>query len=129
MEERQNFSSGSKWEDAVGYSRVVRVGNIIEVSGTVAVDEHGQLVGKGDPYAQTRFIIEKIIRFVEKAGGKKENIARTRIYVTDILQWEKIGKAHSEFFSTVKPVTSMVEVKSLIGEDYMVEIEATAIVH
>lgn len=126
---RQNFSSGAKWEDAVGYSRVVRVGQIIEVSGTVAVDEAGNVVGPGNPYEQTCFIIKKIIRFVEKAGGKREDITRTRIYVTDMFQWEEIGKAHSEFFNKIKPVTSFVEVKSLIAPEYLVEIEATAIVH
>jgi enamine deaminase RidA (YjgF/YER057c/UK114 family) len=129
MTVRQNFSSGAIWENTVGYSRVVRVGNIIEVSGTVAVDENGKSVGKGNPHEQTKFILNKIIKYVEKAGGKKEDITRTRIYVTDIFKWEEIGKAHGEFFSNVKPVTSMVEVKSLIGEDYLVEIEATAIVH
>jgi enamine deaminase RidA (YjgF/YER057c/UK114 family) len=126
---RQNFSSGAKWEDAVGYSRVVRVGQIIEVSGTVAVDEAGNVVGQGNPYEQTCFIIRKIIRFVEKAGGKREDITRTRIYVTDMFQWEEIGRAHSEFFNKIKPVTSFVEVKSLIAPEYLVEIEATAIVH
>jgi enamine deaminase RidA (YjgF/YER057c/UK114 family) len=129
MADRQNFSSGAKWEDAVGYSRVVRVGQIIEVSGTVAVDDNGNVIGRNNPYEQTKFILEKIIRFVEKAGGKKENITRTRIYVTDMFQWEDIGKAHSEFFKIIKPVTSFVEVKSLIAPEYLVEIEATAILH
>jgi enamine deaminase RidA (YjgF/YER057c/UK114 family) len=129
MAERQNFSSGAIWEDAIGYSRVVRVGQIIEVSGTVAVDDSGKVVGIDNPYEQTKFILEKIIRYVEKAGGKKENITRTRIYVIDMFQWEEIGKAHSEFFNKIKPVTSFVEVKSLIAPEYMVEIEATAILH
>lgn len=127
--ERQNFSSGSVWEDVVGYNRVVRVGQIIEVSGTVAVNENGELIGGGNPYEQTKFILEKIIRFVEKAGGKKEDITRTRIYLTDMFTWEEVGKAHSECFKTVQPVTSFLEVKSLVAPEFVVEIEATAIVH
>ncbi|MBN1820487.1 MAG: RidA family protein [Prolixibacteraceae bacterium] len=129
MADRQNFSSGAKWEDAVGYSRVVRVGQIIEVSGTVAVDEAGNLIGPDNPYEQTRFILNKIIRYVEKAGGKKEDITRTRIFLTDMFNWEEVGKAHSEVFKDIKPVTSFLEVKSLVGLEYLVEIEATAIVH
>jgi len=129
MAERQNFSSGAIWEDKIGYSRVVRSGHIIEVSGTVALHEDGKVVGLNNAYEQTKFILEKIILFVEKVGGKKEDITRTRIYVTDMFQWEEIGKAHSEFFKDIKPVTSFVEVKSLIGPEYLVEIEATAIVH
>lgn len=125
---RQKFSSNSPWEDKVGYSRAVRIGNIIELSGTVAVDDSGNVVGLGKAYEQTKFIISKIINYIEKAGGKKEDVVRTRIFVTDISQWESIGKAHGEFFKDVKPVTTMVEVKSLISKDYMVEIEATAIV-
>jgi enamine deaminase RidA (YjgF/YER057c/UK114 family) len=127
--ERQNFSSGAIWENAVGYSRVVRVGQIIEVSGTVAVDDDGKLVGKDNPYEQTKFILQKIIRFVEKAGGHKEDITRTRIYLTDMFSWEEVGKAHSEFFMNIKPVTSFLEVKSLVRPEFKVEIEATAIVH
>ncbi|NQU85577.1 MAG: RidA family protein [Mariniphaga sp.] len=129
MAERQNFSSGAKWEDAVGYSRVVRVGQVIEVSGTVAVDEEGNVVGINNAYEQTKYILQKIIQFVEKAGGRKEDITRTRVYLTDMFTWEEVGKAHSEYFKKIKPVTSFLEVKSLIGPEYLVEIEVTAIVH
>jgi enamine deaminase RidA (YjgF/YER057c/UK114 family) len=127
--ERQNFSSGAIWENAVGYSRVVRVGQIIEVSGTVAVDDEGRLVGKDDAYEQTKFILQKIIRFVEKAGGRKEDITRTRIYLTDMFNWEEVGRAHSECFKDIMPVTSFLGVKSLVRPEFKVEIEATAIVH
>jgi len=125
---RQKFSSNSPWEDIVGYSRAVRIGNIIELSGTVAVDDSNKVVGIGNAYEQTKFIISKMISYIEKAGGKKEDIVRTRMFVTDITQWEEIGKAHGEFFKDVKPVTTMVEVKSLISKEYLVEIEATAII-
>ncbi|HEX2934485.1 MAG TPA: RidA family protein [Bacteroidales bacterium] len=125
---RQKFSSNSPWEDKVGYSRAIRVGNIIELSGTVAVDDCGNVVGAGKAYEQTKYIINKILQYIEKAGGKKEHVVRTRIFVTDISQWESIGRAHGEFFKDVKPVTTMVEVKSLISKDYLVEIEATAII-
>jgi len=125
---RQKFSSNSPWEDVVGYSRAVRIGNIIELSGTVAVDDSNKVVGIGNAYEQTKFIISKMISYIEKAGGKKEDIVRTRMFVTDITQWEEIGKAHGEFFKDVKPVTTMVEVKSLISKEYLVEIEATAII-
>jgi enamine deaminase RidA (YjgF/YER057c/UK114 family) len=125
--ERQNYSSGSKWENIVGYSRAVRIGDRIEVSGTVAVDGSGECVGPHDPYEQTRFILKKIIDFVEQAGGGIEDIIRTRIYVTDIGMWEAVGRAHGEYFRGVKPATSMVQVSSLISEEFLVEIEATAV--
>jgi enamine deaminase RidA (YjgF/YER057c/UK114 family) len=124
---KQRFASGSKWENVVGYSRAVRIGNVIEVSGTVAVDDSNQVVGVGNAYEQTKFIISKIISYIEKAGGKKEDIVRTRMFVTDISKWEEIGKAHGEYFKDIKPVTTMVEVKSLISAEYLVEMEATAI--
>ena len=126
---RQKFGSNSPWEDKVGYSRAIRIGNIIELSGTVSIDNSNHVVGEGNAYEQTKFIISKIIGYIEKAGGKKEDIVRTRIFVTDISKWEEIGKAHGEYFKDVKPVTTMVEVKSLISKDYLVEIEATAIVN
>lgn len=125
---RQTFGSNSPWEGIVGYSRVVRVGNIIEVSGTVAVDDNNTIVAENDAAGQTRFILDKIIKYVEKAGGRREDIARTRIFVTDISRWEEVGKVHGEFFAATRPVTSMVEVSSLISSDYLVEIEATAII-
>ena len=126
--QRTNYSSGAKWEDIVGYSRAVRIGNTIEVTGTVAVDENSALVGANDAYLQTRFIIQKIENVLEQAGAKLSDIVRTRMFVTDISRWEEYGKAHGEFFGTIKPCTSMIEVKGLIAPEYLIEIEATAII-
>jgi enamine deaminase RidA (YjgF/YER057c/UK114 family) len=125
--QRTNYSSGAKWEDIVGYSRAVRVGNIIEVTGTVAVDENSLLVGKDDAYGQTKFIIQKIETVLKNAGASLKDVVRTRMFVTDISRWEEYGKAHGEFFSVIKPCTSMIEVKGLIAPEYLIEIEATAI--
>ncbi|HEX2627437.1 MAG TPA: RidA family protein [Chitinophagaceae bacterium] len=125
---RTNYSSGAKWEDIVGYSRAVKIGNTIEVTGTVAVDENSQLVGLDDAYAQTKFIIEKIKGVLQRAGASLEDVVRTRMFVTDISRWEEYGKAHGEFFSSIKPCTSMIEVKGLIAPEYLIEIEATAII-
>lgn len=125
---RTNYSTGAKWEDIVGYSRAVRVGNTIEVTGTVAVDENNELVGAGDAYEQTRFIIQKIEKVLQRAGGKLSDVVRTRMFVTDISRWEEYGRAHGEFFAATKPCTSMIEVKGLIAPEYLVEIEATAII-
>ena len=127
MVKRINISSGAKWEDIVGYSRAVKVGNVIEVSGTAAVDGGG-VVGKGNAYEQTKFIILKIEKALKEAGSELKDVVRTRIYVTDISRWEEIGKAHGEFFKEIKPATSMVEVKALIEPDMLVEIEASAVV-
>ncbi|HTE23850.1 RidA family protein [Flavitalea sp.] len=124
--ERQNFLSGAKWEAIVGYSRAVRAGNIIEVGGTVAVNENNETVGIGNAYEQTKFIIEKIEKALKQAGASLNNVTRTRMFVTDISQWEEYGRAHGEFFKDIRPCTSMVEIKSLIGVDYLIEIEATA---
>lgn len=126
--ERINYSSGAKWEDIVGYSRAVKVGNIIEITGTVAVDENSLLIGKGDAYAQTKYIIEKIEGVLQKAGSSLSDVVRTRMFVTDITRWEEYGKAHGEFFKNIKPCTSMIEVKGLIAPEYLIEIEATAII-
>jgi len=126
--ERTNYSSGAKWEDIVGYSRAVKVGNIIEVTGTVAVDENTQLVGGNSAYEQTKFILQKIENILHKAGASMKDVVRTRMYVTDITRWEEYGKAHGEFFASIKPCTSMIEVKGLISKEYLVEIEATAII-
>ena len=124
---RQNVSSGAVWEDIVGYSRAVRIGNIIEVAGTTAIA--GDLViGLDDAYEQTKFILNKINKALQEAGATMEDVIRTRMFVTDISQWEEIGRAHGEFFSQIKPVTTMVEVKALIQPELMVEIEATAII-
>lgn len=124
---RINIPAGTIWEDVVGYSRAVKTGNIIEVSGTAAV-ENGQIIGKDNAYSQTRFILEKIKKTLESLDSGMNDVIRTRIYVTDISKWEEIGKAHGKFFKDIKPATSMVEVKSLIDSDMIVEIEATAII-
>jgi enamine deaminase RidA (YjgF/YER057c/UK114 family) len=127
MKDRFNVSSGSKWEDIVGYSRAVRVGDIIEVAGTTAVDEAGQTVAPGDIYEQAKFIFTKIEGALVSAGVSMKDVVRTRMFVTDIRQWEAAGRAHGEFFREIKPVATMVEVKALIQPDLLIEIEATAI--
>lgn len=124
---RINVPAGTIWEDIVGYSRAVKVGNIIEVSGTAAVD-NGKVVAEGNAYEQTIFILEKISKALESLGSGMKDVVRTRIYVTDISKWEEIGKAHGDFFKDIKPATAMVEVKSLIDPNMIVEIEATAII-
>ncbi len=126
--ERTNYSSGAIWEDIVGYSRAVKVGNIVEVTGTVAVDENSLLVAKDDAYGQTKFILEKIEKFLKQAGASLKDVVRTRMFVTDISRWEEYGKAHGEIFSGIKPCTSMIEVSGLIAPEYLIEIEATAII-
>jgi enamine deaminase RidA (YjgF/YER057c/UK114 family) len=124
--DRINYSSGATWENIVGYSRAVQVGNHIEVAGTVAADENG-VVGKGDMYLQTKFILQKIEGVLLKAGFGMKDVVRTRMFVTDISRWEEVGKAHGEFFRAIKPVTSMIEISALIDPEYLVEIEVTAI--
>lgn len=123
---RINYSTGAKWEDIVGYSRAVRIGNALEVSGTVASDGQN-VIAKGDFYGQTKFIIDKIEKVLKQADFELKDVVRTRIFVTDISKWEAVGKAHGEFFKEIKPVTSMVEVSALIDPDYLVEIEVTAV--
>ena len=125
---RINYSSGAKWEDIVGYSRAVRIGNVIEVTGTVSIDENNQLVGESNAYEQTKFIIKKIEAVLQRAGATLNDVVRTRMFVTDISRWEEFGKAHGEFFKTIRPCTSMIEVKGLIDPSYLIEIEATAII-
>ena len=125
---RVNISSGAKWEDIVGYSRAVRIGNTIEVAGTTAVNENGDVVGAGNPYEQTRFVLGKIEQALQSAGASLKDVVRTRMFVTDIQQWEQIGRAHGEFFREIKPAATMVEVKALISPELLVEIEATAII-
>lgn len=127
MSHRVNFSSGSVWEDVVGYSRAVKVGNYIEVSGTVASGENGQVVGRDDAYQQTIVILQKIEKALKEAGATMNDVVRTRMFVTDISRFEEYGKAHGEFFGKIKPCTSMVEVKALVAPEYLIEIEATAI--
>lgn len=124
--ERKNYTTGAPWEDIVGYSRAVQIGNQLEISGTVAVDEKG-VVGKGDPYTQTRFIIGKMEKVLLQAGFALKDVVRTRIFVTDISRWEDVGRAHGEFFKEIKPATAMVEVSKLIDKDYLVEIEMSAV--
>ncbi len=126
MKDRTNISSGAIWEDEVGYSRAVKIGKFVEVSGTSAIDRD-KIIAPNDPYQQTKFIIRKIERAINEAGGSLEDVIRTRIYVTNIKDWSAIGKAHGEFFRNIKPATTMVEVKSLIDPNFVVEIEATAI--
>ena len=126
--ERTNFFSGAKWEDIVGYSRAVRVGNIVEVTGTVAVDDNSNLVGGNSAYEQTKFVIEKIGKVLERAGASLKDVVRTRIFVTDISRWEEYGRAHGEYFKDIKPCTTMLEISKLISPEYLVEIEATAII-
>ena len=128
MLHRTNFSSGAVWEDIVGYSRVVKVGNHIEVSGTVAADENGHVVGRDDAYQQTVFILQKIEKALKEAGASLHNVVRTRMFVTDISRFTEYGKAHGQFFSSIKPCTSMIEVKGLVAPEYLIEIEATAII-
>ena len=128
MNKRLNISSGVKWEDIIGYSRAVRIGNVIEVAGTTALDEDGNLVGPDDPYEQTRYIIAKIEKALISAGAALTDVVRTRIFTTDISRWEEIGRAHGEFFKGIKPASTMVEVKALINPEMLVEIEATAII-
>ena len=128
MKSRVNISSGAKWEDVVGYSRLVKVDDKIFVTGTVAVDDHGKVVGEGDPYKQTKFIIEKVKNILEKADASLENVVRTRMFVTNISKWEEIGKAHGEYFAKIKPATTMVEVSNLIDPKFLIEIEFDAII-
>jgi enamine deaminase RidA (YjgF/YER057c/UK114 family) len=129
MNKRINISSGTTWEDIIGYSRAVRIGNMIEVAGTTAVDENGQVVGPGDSGEQTKFILSKIEKALAAAGGTLQDVVRTRMFVTNIADWETIGKAHGVYFRDIKPVATMVEVKSLISPELLVEIEVTAILN
>lgn len=125
--ENIKISSGSPWEDIIGYSRAVRMGNIIEVAGTTAMDGD-ILIGKGNIYEQTLFIFNKIEKALQQANASMQNVVRTRMYVTDIALWEEVGKAHAHFFKAIKPAATMVEVSRLINDDLLIEIEVTAIV-
>ena len=125
---RENISSGSPWEEIIGYSRAVKIGNVVEISGTTASSDNG-IVGKNDHYVQTKFILEKIRGVLEEAGAEMQHVVRTRMFLTDIAQWEEAARAHGEFFKDIKPVTTMVEVNKLIDNDMLIEIEVSAIIN
>jgi enamine deaminase RidA (YjgF/YER057c/UK114 family) len=127
MTERVKYSSGTKWEPMVGYSRAIRVGKVVHVSGTTATDASGNLVGIGDPTSQTLQALTNVRQALEAVGAKLEDVVRTRIYVTDISRWEEVGRVHGSFFKDIRPANSMVEVKRLVNPQMLVEVEAEAI--
>lgn len=128
LSDRNNYSSGAPWESIAGYSRAVRIGNIIEVAGTTAVDTEGQVVGAGDISKQTDYIFNKIRNALNDAGSKMSDVIRTRMYLTDINDWETVARVHGDIFSDIKPVSTLVEVSGLIDEELLIEIEVSAVV-
>ena len=128
LSDRSNYSSGAPWESIAGYSRAVRIGNIIEVAGTTAVDTEGQVVGAGDIIKQTDYIFNKIRNALNDAGSKMSDVIRTRMYLTDINDWETVARVHGDIFSDIKPVSTLVEVSGLIDEELLIEIEVSAVV-
>ena len=126
-QQRTHYTSGAQWESRVGYSRAVKVGNVIEVSGTVATGADGEVIGEGDAYLQTKAILQKIEAVLLQAGATLHDVVRTRMFVTDIGKWEAYGRAHGEVFAGINPCTTMVEVKALIAPQYLIEIEASAV--
>ena len=128
LSDRSNYSSGTPWESIAGYSRAVRVGNVIEVAGTTAVDTEGQVVGAGDISKQTDYIFNKIRNALNDAGSKMSDVIRTRMYLTDINDWETVARVHGDIFSDIKPVSTLVEVSGLIDEELLIEIEVSAVV-
>lgn len=128
MTERINISSGVKWEDIIGYSRAVKIGNTIEVSGTTALDENSEVVGLDNPYEQTKYIFAKIEKALATVGASLKDVVRTRMFLTDISKWEEVGRAHGEYFREIKPAATMLEIKALIAPELLVEIEVTAVI-
>ncbi len=128
MSERRKISSGTPWEAQVGYSRAVRVGNLVYVAGTTASDEQGNVIGVGDVYAQTAYILQKIGRALQAVGASYDDVVRTRTFTTDISRWEEFGRAHGEVFAAIRPVSTLVEVKALVDPAHLVEIEVDAVI-
>lgn len=128
MTKRQNIASGTKWEDIAGYSRAVRIGNVVAVSGTTATNDQGEIVGKGSAYEQTVFIIQKIERALHQAGATLDDVIRTRVYVTNVNLWQDVARAHAEFFGSIRPANTLIGISALIGDGYLVEMEADAVI-
>ena len=128
MKERKNISSGTPWERSVGYSRAVRMGNLVFVAGTTASDEQGNVIGVGNVYTQTAYILQKIEKALHEAGASLEDVVRTRSFITDISQWQEFGKAHGEYFAGIRPVSTLVQVSQLISPEHLIEIEVDAVV-